>query len=152
MRGSLFHSITYAYDWRELSRDLPIDCDGETLTLVGHLDCYDPDTATVMDFKSTHMLEWQLKTGKLPHMFHVKQLQSYLFIFGTTIPIKRLMLYYMDMKTPPTPFEVPLQEVLVWAEERVKVLHRSISRREPPPKESGYLCNYCQFIKICKPF
>jgi len=151
MRGSLFHSITYAYNWRELSRELRIDCDGETITLVGHLDCYDPDTATVMDFKSTHMLEWQLKTGKLPHAHHVKQLQIYLFLFGDTIPIKKLMLYYMDMKIPPTPFEVPLQDVRGWAEDRVKGLHRSIGRGEPPPKEHSYLCNYCQFREICKP-
>jgi len=148
----MLHSITYAFGWRELPVCMPIDCDGEMIRLVGHVDAYDPDLGVIYDFKTTSFLEWQLKNRKLPHPNHVSQIRAYDALMSRYgLPVNRLELWYVDDRTPPTRVKVDRRDISEWLMKRTLILHGSITSSAEPVREPSYLCKFCSFFGICGP-
>jgi CRISPR/Cas system-associated exonuclease Cas4 (RecB family) len=152
-RGNALHrQVGYAFQgWKELAIRMQIHLSEETVTLVGHVDAYDPDRAEMTEFKSTRFLKWQQEHGKLPHRHHVMQLLAYYSIWTRCygFPVKKLFLAYMDDETPPMPFEIRPRDTADWLGDRVTRLHKSMAEDRAPEAEVGPLCNYCAFQEFC---
>jgi CRISPR/Cas system-associated exonuclease Cas4 (RecB family) len=125
------------------------ELDGETITIVGHVDAYEPETGTVYDLKTTRFVKWQAEKGFIPRENHIAQVQCYytlLDLYG--IPVNRLVLIYADDQTI-LPKQVPLGSRKQWMIERAIVLHIALKKSEIPEPEVSSLCVYCPFIKLC---
>jgi CRISPR/Cas system-associated exonuclease Cas4 (RecB family) len=154
-RGNALHrQVTYAFQgWKELPIHMEIAQPLETIRLVGHIDAYDPDEAAIIEFKSTRFVDWQQKSGKLPHKHHVLQLRSYYSIFSGCygFPVKKLIIAYMDDVTPPLQFEIDPIDISGWLKERTATLHNALLNDIAPEDERGALCKYCAFKDNCGP-
>lgn len=97
VRGDFLHQMTYAYKWREMDLEHRILLnDGRTAVLVGRLDMYDWRTKTIIDLKTTKLIQWQMKQGFLPKLEHILQVQCYHTIFSQILPIENLSIVYLD--------------------------------------------------------
>jgi CRISPR/Cas system-associated exonuclease Cas4 (RecB family) len=125
------------------------ELDGETIVIVGHVDAYEPETATVYDLKTTRFVKWQAEKGFIPRANHVTQIQCYytlLDLYG--IPVNRLVLVYADDQII-LPKQVPLGSRKEWMIARAIDLHRALLAGQIPDSEVGSGCVYCPFIKLC---
>jgi CRISPR/Cas system-associated exonuclease Cas4 (RecB family) len=128
---------------------LTYELDGRTITIIGHVDAYDPETATIYDLKTTRFVKWQAEKGFIPRENHIAQIQCYytlLDLYG--IPVNRLVLVYVDDKTI-LPLQVPLGSRKDWMIGRATKLHRALQKPEIPEAEVGSACVYCPFIELC---
>jgi CRISPR/Cas system-associated exonuclease Cas4 (RecB family) len=149
LRGSLLHYADRSLGWSELRVKVTYELDGRTITIIGYVDAYDPETATVYDLKTTRFVKWQAEKSIIPRENHIAQVQCYytmLDLYG--IPVNRLVLVYVDDKTI-LPKEVPIGRRRQWLIERATVLHRALAKSEVPEPEVGSGCVYCPFIKMC---
>ncbi len=149
LRGSLLHYVGRSLGWNELRVKMTFELDGRTITIVGHVDAYDPDTATVYDLKTTRFVKWQDEKGFLPRENHIAQLHCYytmLDLYG--VPVNRLVLVYVDDKTI-LPKEVPIGHRRQWMIQRATALHRALEHSAMPEPETGSECVYCPFIELC---
>jgi CRISPR/Cas system-associated exonuclease Cas4 (RecB family) len=123
--------------------------DGQTIMIVGHVDAYEPETATIYDLKTTRFVKWQAEKGFIPRENHIGQIQCYytlLDLYG--IPVLRLVLVYVDDHAI-LPKLVPLGSRKEWMINRATQLHRALLVSEVPEPEVGSGCVYCPFIKLC---
>jgi len=121
---------------------------GEDITIVGHLDAYDPETATVYDLKTSRFVKWQAEKGFIPRETHIAQVQSYFALDKYAIPVSRLVLLYVDDQDI-VPQEVPLGNRREWLIQRAMLLHSALKNEKLPELEPDTLCKYCPFIEIC---
>jgi hypothetical protein len=99
LRGSLLHYSVRSLGWSGLRAKMTFELDGQTISIVGNIDAYDPETATIYDLKTTRFVKWQLEKGLIPRENHIAQVQSYFALlceYG--IPVSRLVLVYVDDK------------------------------------------------------
>ena len=149
LRGSLLHYATRSLGWNELRVKMTCELDGQTITIVGYVDAYEPETATIYDLKSTRFVKWQAEKGHIPRENHVAQVQCYYTLLDLySIPVNRLVLVYVDDLTI-VPKQVPLSGRKEWIIKRATVLHRAFQASDVPEPEVGSGCVYCPFIKLC---
>jgi CRISPR/Cas system-associated exonuclease Cas4 (RecB family) len=128
---------------------MTFELDGRTITIVGYVDAYDPETATIYDLKTTRFVKWQSEKGFIPRENHVAQIQCYyslLDLYG--IPVNRLVLVYVDDRTILAK-RIPLGSRKEWMIKRAAALHRALRKSETPEAEVGSGCVYCHFIELC---
>jgi CRISPR/Cas system-associated exonuclease Cas4 (RecB family) len=121
----------------------------ETITIVGHVDAFEPETSTVYDLKTTRFARWQAEKGHIPRENHIAQVQCYgtlLAQYG--IAVNRLVLVYVDDKEI-IPKEVTLGDRKEWMIQRATILHNSMKDSVLPKPEIGGSCKYCPFIEQC---
>jgi len=150
LRGSLIHYAGRSLGWSELPIRMTFQVNGRTCLIVGHVDAYDPETATIYDLKTTRFVNWQIEKGFIPHENHVAQMQCYhtlLSLYG--IPVSRLVLVYVDDRSIVAK-QVPLGcSRREWMIERAIKLHRALEDSRPPEHEPDSGCRYCGFARIC---
>jgi CRISPR/Cas system-associated exonuclease Cas4 (RecB family) len=128
---------------------MSFELDGRTITVIGYVDAYDPETATIYDLKTTRFVNWQAERGYVPRENHVVQVQCYytlLALYG--IPVNRLVLIYVDDKNIIAK-QVPLGKRREWMMERATLLHTALANSELPKPETGSACKYCPFTDVC---
>jgi len=150
LRGSLLHYGVRSLGWSELKVSMKCDVNDEELTIVGHVDAYDPETATVYDLKTSRFVKWQSEKGFIPRENHTAQVQSYYTMLDAYgIPVARLVLIYVDDKEI-LPLEVPLGNRREWLVQRASTLHLSLLEEEKIPQpEPSSKCKYCPSTDIC---
>jgi len=149
LRGTMLHYMVRSLGWSELAVKMQFPLDGKTTTVVGHVDAFEPETATVYDLKTTRFAKWQAEKGHIPRENHIAQVQCYatmLELYGITV--NRLVLVYADDKEL-IPKEAPLGNRKQWMIERATALHRSLKESAIPKPEPGSSCKYCPFIERC---
>jgi predicted RecB family nuclease len=128
---------------------MSFELDGHPITIVGYVDAYDPDTATIYDLKTTRFVKWQAEKRFLPRENRAAQVQCYYTLLDHYgIPVQRLVLVYVDDQTI-LPKQVPLGSRKEWMINRTTALHLAFQRSEIPEPEVGTACVYCPFIKSC---
>jgi CRISPR/Cas system-associated exonuclease Cas4 (RecB family) len=128
---------------------MTFEIDGQTVNVLGHVDAYDPETATIYELKTTRFAGWQVENGYIPHENHVAQVQCYQTLLEQYgIPVKRLVLVYVDDSTI-HPKLVPLGNRREWMIQRASAVHKALLTQELPRAEVGYWCRYCSFFTIC---
>jgi len=145
----MLHYMVRSLGWSELAVKMQFPLDGKTTTVVGHVDAFEPETATVYDLKTTRFAKWQAEKGHIPRENHIAQVQCYatmLELYGITV--NRLVLVYADDKEL-IPKEAPLGNRKQWMIERATALHRSLKESAIPKPEPGSSCKYCPFIERC---
>jgi CRISPR/Cas system-associated exonuclease Cas4 (RecB family) len=128
---------------------LKFDLEGEVITVIGYVDAYDPETATIYDLKTTRFVNWQIEKGFIPRENHVAQVQCYytlLDLYG--IPVSRLVLIYVDDKNIVTK-QVPLGNRRQWIIQRATLLHKALTSSQSPKPEASSACKYCCFVETC---
>jgi CRISPR/Cas system-associated exonuclease Cas4 (RecB family) len=152
LRGTLLHYAGRSLGWSELQVRLTFPLDNEQITVVGFVDAYDPETATVYDLKTTRFVKWQNEKNFIPRENHTVQIQAYYTLLNLyEIPVKRLVLVYVDDR------DIIAKQVAVlnrreWLTERAIRLHRFITDSQLPSPEVSVLCKYCPFVKQCPSF
>jgi CRISPR/Cas system-associated exonuclease Cas4 (RecB family) len=149
LRGTMLHYIVRSLGWSELAVKMKFELNGDDITITGHVDAYEPESATVYDLKTTRFVKWQSKKGFIPRENHIAQVQCYatlLELYG--IAVNRLVLVYADDKEL-VPKEVPLGNRKQWMIERASILHRSLKGNSSPKAEAGSSCKYCPFVSNC---
>ena len=66
LRGSMLHYVVRSLGWSELKVSMRFPLKAEEITIVGHVDGYDPETATVYDLKTTRFVKWQAEKNFIP--------------------------------------------------------------------------------------
>ncbi len=129
-----------------------IPSENENVTLVGHVDAYDPDQGWMIEFKSTRFVNWQKEKGLLPHEHHVQQIRSYFTMWTKcyNFPVDKLFVAYVDDQTPPMCFEIAPYDLTQWLRERTSTLHKALLEKITPVDEPTSLCNYCAFKDYCR--
>jgi CRISPR/Cas system-associated exonuclease Cas4 (RecB family) len=149
LRGSLLHYAGRSLGWNELRVKMAFELVGQTITIVGYVDAYEPDTATIYDLKTTRFVKWQDEKGFIPRENHIAQIQCYSTLFELYgIAVNRLVLVYVDDKTILAK-QVPQGSRREWMIRRATTLHRALQASEIPEPEVGPACAYCPFIESC---
>jgi CRISPR/Cas system-associated exonuclease Cas4 (RecB family) len=154
-RMHLHNQLTYAYKWRELDINMSIFCDDidESLTVSGRLDVYDWKTKTIIDFKTTKNLKWQIEKKYIPRKEDILQIQCYGKLFSNNIQVSNLTLKYIDEDIMDVFFEcsIPLMNNLKWIKERITEIYTAVSiTKTPPTPEVSSACKYCKYKKRCQ--
>jgi len=148
-RGSLIHYAGRSLGWNELPVKMVFQVDGQSCSIVGHIDAYDPETATIYDLKTTRFVNWQCEKGFIPRETHVAQMQCYYtLMISYDIPVSRLVLVYVDDSSIVAK-QVSLGSRREWMIRRATVLHRALRDSQPSEPEPGSACRYCAFACMC---
>jgi CRISPR/Cas system-associated exonuclease Cas4 (RecB family) len=122
---------------------------GEKITIVGHVDAYDPETATIYDVKTSRFVTWQSEKGFIPRENHTAQIQCYSTLLEQyRIEVSRLVLVYVDDQTILAK-QVPRGNRRDWMIRRATILHRAFQTSAVPEPEVAVSCAYCPFIELC---
>ena len=149
LRGTLLHYMVRSLGWSELRIKMSFQLGDETVTIVGCIDAFDVETATVYDLKTTRFARWQAEKGHIPHENHTAQVQCYATLLGEYgIAVNRLVLVYVDDKEI-IPKEVPLGNRKEWMIQRATNLHNSMRNSVLPIPEPGTACHYCSYLDTC---
>ena len=149
VRGTLLHYAGRSFGWSELRLKLTFQLDGCPVTIIGYVDAYDPETATIYDLKTTRFLKWQSEKGFIPRENHIAQVQCYSTFFELYgIVVNRLILVYLDDQTVVAK-QVPLGRRREWMIRRATILHHALQASKIPEPEVGPACAYCHFINSC---
>ena len=92
-RGNALHNaFERIYPWSELplKRSITIS-NGKDVIVSGRLDLYRPHDATCIDLKTTKYVKWQQKSGFLPRLKDITQLQIYSVLYDQILPIKKYL-------------------------------------------------------------
>jgi CRISPR/Cas system-associated exonuclease Cas4 (RecB family) len=128
---------------------MDFELDGETISIVGFIDAFDPESGSLFDLKTTRFVKWQKEKGFLPREQHVAQVQCYYTMLETYgIPVSRLVLVYVDDKEI-VPIAVPIGNRREWMIQRASQLHRAFTKQEEPQPEVGSGCKYCPHRDAC---
>jgi len=63
LRGTMIHYMVRSLGWSELAVKMTFPLEDETITITGHIDAFEPETATIYDLKTTRFAKWQAKKG-----------------------------------------------------------------------------------------
>jgi CRISPR/Cas system-associated exonuclease Cas4 (RecB family) len=128
---------------------MTVPLQNEKITIVGYVDAYDPETATIYDLKTTRFVKWQNEKGFLPKENHIAQVQCYASIFDEYgIQVNRLVLLYVDDKDIVAK-QVPVGNRKQWMIQRASTLHKALKSTQLPEPEVSGSCKYCPFITLC---
>ena len=112
------------------------------VTLIGHIDAYDPDRNIVLEFKTVNKIpkDW-------PWLSHEQQAVTY----ATMVDTDEAYIIYIDRGTGEVEvYQVGKdQETLEKMLRRAKILSRALRENEPPEPERGPWCNYCPWKWSC---
>jgi len=109
--------------------------------LVGHVDAYHPERATVLEFKTVG------KIPEEPYENHLRQAQAYVAL---TKARHAYVVYLSRADGRVKVFEAPFDKLtLKWVVERAKKLKKALDTYEPPERELSPLCNSCDFRMVC---
>jgi CRISPR/Cas system-associated exonuclease Cas4 (RecB family) len=121
----------------------------EEITIIGFIDAYDPETATIYDLKTTRFVKWQAEKGFIPRQSHIAQVQCYATMLENYgIPAARLVLVYVDDKDI-VPLQVPLGNRREWMIRRTTQFHQAFTKETEPTPEIGSTCKYCPHLNVC---
>jgi len=149
LRGNLLHYMVRSLGWSELRVRMSFQLGDETLGIIGYVDAFDPETATVYDLKTTRFARWQAEKGHIPRENHIAQVQCYATLLGEYgIAVSRLVLIYVDDKEI-IPKEVPLGNRKEWMIQRATTLNNSMKASVLPTPEPGSMCHYCTYFNTC---
>lgn len=149
LRGTLLHYMVRSLGWSELRAKMRFQLGDETITIVGYVDAFDPETATVYDLKTTRFAKWQADKRHIPRENHIAQVQCYATLLGQYgIAVNRLVLVYVDDKEI-IPKEVALGNRKEWMIQRATTLHNSMKDSVLPRPEPGSMCHYCPYLDKC---
>jgi CRISPR/Cas system-associated exonuclease Cas4 (RecB family) len=149
LRGTMIHYIVRSLGWSELAVKMQFSVNDETITITGHVDAFDPETASIYDLKSTRFARWQAEKGHIPRENHIAQVQCYATLLEQYgISVNRLVLVYANDKEL-IPKEVPLGNRRQWMIDRATILHQSLKQSRLPTPEAGGSCKYCPFRDQC---
>jgi CRISPR/Cas system-associated exonuclease Cas4 (RecB family) len=145
----MIHYMVRSLGWSELAVKMQFPLADETITITGHIDAFEPETATIYDLKTTRFAKWQAEKGHIPRENHIAQVQCYATLLERYgIVVNRLVLVYADDKEL-IPKEVPLGNRRQWMIERATVLHRAFKEMNSPTPEAASSCKYCPFTNQC---
>jgi CRISPR/Cas system-associated exonuclease Cas4 (RecB family) len=145
----MIHYVARSLGWSELAVKMQFQLDNETITITGHIDAFEPETATIYDLKTTRFAKWQAEKGHIPRENHTAQVQCYATMLEQYgISVNRLVLVYADDKEL-TPKEVPLGNRKQWMIDRATTLHRALTESHLPQPEPSGSCKYCSFVDQC---
>jgi CRISPR/Cas system-associated exonuclease Cas4 (RecB family) len=145
----MLHYIVRSLGWSELAVKMQFELDSETITIAGHVDAFEPETATVYDLKTTRFAKWQAEKGHIPRENHTAQVQCYATMLEQYgISVNRLVLVYADDKEL-IPKEVLLGNRRQWMIDRATILHQALRESSLPEPEPGSSCKYCPFAEQC---
>ena len=149
LRGTMLHYVVRSLGWSELAVKMQFGLDGENITIAGHVDAFEPESATLYELKTTRFVKWQAEKGFIPRENHIAQVQCYATLLGLYgRAVNRLILIYVDDKEI-VPKEVAFGNRKQWMIERASTLHRSLKESVLPKPEIGSSCKYCPFINEC---
>jgi CRISPR/Cas system-associated exonuclease Cas4 (RecB family) len=149
LRGSLLHYAGRALGWSEMGVKMTLEIDREEVVIIGFVDAYDPDTATVYDLKTTRFVKWQAEKGFVPRENHIAQIQCYYTMLENYgVPVARLVLVYVDDKDI-MPIQVPLGSRKNWMTRRATELQSALISHTEPNPETGSRCKYCPYANGC---
>jgi CRISPR/Cas system-associated exonuclease Cas4 (RecB family) len=149
LRGSLLHYAGRSLGWNELAVKLTIKIGAEDITIIGFIDAYDPETATIYDLKTTRFVKWQAEKSFIPRDSHIAQVQCYATMLENYgIPVDRLVLVYVDDKDI-VPIQIPLGNRREWMIRRASQLHQAFTKETEPTPEVGSQCKYCPHRSAC---
>jgi len=149
LRGSLIHYAGRSLGWSELPVRMTFQVDGQACLIVGHVDAYDPETATIYDLKTTRFVNWQSEKGFIPRDNHIAQIQCYYtLVISYGIPVDRLVLVYVDDRNILAKKVSPGNRK-EWIIRRATTLHRALENSRQPKPEPSSGCRYCPFIRRC---
>lgn len=149
LRGTLLHYAGRSLGWNELRVKMTFEVEGDTVSIIGFVDAFDPETGTAFDLKTTRFVKWQLEKGFIPRESHVAQLQCYsTMLENYGIPIARLVAVYVDDKDI-VPLQVPLGNRKEWMIQRATQLHQAFTKKHEPVPETGSPCKFCPHSVNC---
>ena len=151
-RGNALHdAFAKIYPWHELPLKAPIPIgSGKSVTVSGRLDLYRPSDATILDLKTSKYVAWQKKSGFLPRLKDIQQLQIYSVMYGPVLPVKKLQLIYADMADVIC-YDVPVApNAESWLIQRLQIVESSIVTSVAPSGEVSKMCDFCPFQTRCK--
>ena len=144
-RGKYLEQVARGTGYNELEGIHLVDVDGEEVQIRGKLDCYDIQTRTIIEIKSTKLFR-----GFKPKDIDILQLQCYVTLYRNILSgIRGLQLVYFGMNNYLT-FDVSIVDQTDYLEERVQELHRSITNGDLPAKEDLGQCRYCVYQNECR--
>jgi CRISPR/Cas system-associated exonuclease Cas4 (RecB family) len=114
----------------------------------GRVDEYDPNTKTLLEKKTTRQIP------KNPYDHHVKQLNYYrVLLENNGYQVQRGLLLYVDVTTPAIEvFDVLLADRKMVEQEmlaKYQILSEALAKQVPPPRATGWLCDYCPWVGRC---
>jgi len=117
--------------------------------IVGIIDEYDPETGTLIEKKTAR----ELPRSPYPH--HVRQVEGYaVLLVKNQLPFTQAYILYIDVSSArhallevdmTRPVDMIAEELLA----RKKVLSAAIQEKIPPSPEPGWMCQYCEYIRMC---
>ena len=155
-RGSLMHTGIQATGYRPdlwIEREVRGVIDG--IDVVGRIDCYDPLTQTLRDFKTTKRCpDRRARNGYVtPWDDHVAQVNVYkLLLEENGVAVKHLEVVYLDMETSirclcPT---WERKKVVDYLRRQVRQLSEALQSKVAPPYSWCFLCEgYCDVKDTC---
>ena len=145
----MIHYMVRSLGWSELAVKMQFPLGDETITITGHIDAFEPETATVYDLKTTRFAKWQAEKGHIPRENHIAQVQCYTTLLERYgIAVNRLVVVYADDKEL-IPKEVPLGNRRQWMIGRATAYHQALKETKLPTPEPSGSCRYCPFTERC---
>jgi CRISPR/Cas system-associated exonuclease Cas4 (RecB family) len=149
VRGTLLHYVGRSLGWNELAVKLTFRANDDKITIVGFVEAYDPETATIFDLKTTRFVKWQAEKKFIPRGNHSVQVQCYATMLENYgISVARLVLVYVDDKDI-VPVQVPLGNRREWMIRRATYLHEAFAKKQEPMPEVSSSCKYCSHASTC---
>ena len=139
--GKAFHEVPI-YGQHELK----LEWEGIT----GVIDEYDPQTGVLLEKKTTRG-----GLPKQPHSHHVRQVEAYAVLLTKNgYPFTDAYIVYFDvgegsLRVFPVEFTRPIDLIALELEERKRVYEKALREETPPPREPGWICDYCPWVRQC---
>lgn len=116
--------------------------------VVGSVDEYDPATGTIIEKKTCREIPTQ------PYNHHKKQVEFYAYMLSKMgNKVDKAYILYIDVSKPAIKlYEVFLRSMAKIGEEfdkKVAVLEKFLENKELPKRNTGWICNYCEFANVC---
>ncbi len=101
---------------------------------------------TLLEFKTTSNIP------TAPKQSHILQAQAYFSMLPKEDQdaIENLKIIYFSLSRIKV-YEVPKRNILPYLEARGTLLAQALNSQTPPNREECWLCNVCEFSKICRP-
>ncbi len=140
-RGQAIHTFI-TQTLKDEEKEIFVKKDFPTFTILGFIDAI--HDGIIYEFKTTHDIP------ENPQSHHVLQGQAYYSLLNPEqqAKIKKILLIYLSMQKIKT-FEVPKRDITGWLYVRAQQLTNALKTEIPPEKEVTWLCNYCDFEKLC---
>lgn len=142
-RGHAIHNYIQGYlekDEQEIFIQKPF----HYFDVIGFIDAL--HDKTLFEYKTTSNIPSE------PKKTHILQAQAYYSMLSPEEQdkIDKLTIIYFSLSKIKS-FDIPKRNLLPYLEARGTMLASALTNKDPPKREEGWICNYCEFSKICKP-